>query len=514
MIKSFQVRLIWLSVLVSGLALSGFGIGSWWLIRGIQIERIDSEVRAHAEREAGRTRTPFAWQRFESTVLSNFGLRQSDELLLLVQDAAGQVIYQSADWPNSLETDRLPWPSRQDAHKPGPWIQLLRPPPPDGARLSQGSAPSEGNPKAPPGTDFLPPGMRPAASVIFRDIGTQQWRMGLASTDRARVLIGVNAKVIDDDMISVRNAFLVAIPFSLILISLGAWVLSSRALRPLKKLTAATRQVTAQGLDQRIAAIGEDREFRELIGVFNSMLERLERSFLQANRFSADAAHELKTPLAILQGQLERAIHQAEDGSVLQGELTSILDEVRRLSTISRKLLLLAQADAGRMRVFKEPFDLTLALQDLLEDAQMLAPQLQLSSAIEANLVLAADSSLLRQVLHNLIGNAIKYNLEPGWIHLCAQRHAQQIEVTVTNASHGIAKLDESKLFERFYRADTAHSRQVEGVGLGLSLSREIARAHGGDITLKPPTEGQVEFVLTLPCNPQDGVDSMTKPSS
>ncbi len=493
MIESFQVRLIWLSVLVSGLALSGFGLGSWWLIRGIQIERLDSEMRAHAEREVGRMRSPFAWQRFEFNVLTNFGLRHPTDLLLLVQDAAGQVIYQSGHWPAELQTDRLPWPSQHDMNKPGPWIQLLRPPPP-----GSGVPPDEAM-AAPAGADFPAPGQRPAASVISRDIASEQWRIGLASTERARVLIGVNARVIDGDMTSVRNAFLVAIPFALILISAGAWVLSRRALRPLEKLTTATRQITAQGLDQRLESRGKDREFVELIEVFNGMLERLERSFKQATRFSADAAHELKTPLAILQGQLERAIHQAEDGSALQRELSSILDEVRRLSTISRKLLLLSQADAGRMRVFKEPLDLTATLYDLLEDTQMLAPHLKVSSAIAADLMVQADASLMRQVLHNLISNAIKYNLESGWIHIAARQTAGQLEVSVANASPGIPAGDESKLFERFYRADTAHSRQVEGVGLGLSLSREIARAHGGDITFKVVTESSVEFILTLP---------------
>ncbi len=516
MIKSFRTRLIWLSVVVSGLALMAFGAGSWWLIQGIQIERLDAEVRAHAEREVGRLRSAFAWQRFEADVLTNFGLRQSRDLLLLAQDAAGQELYRSPHWPSNFDTARVPWPSQQDAPQPGPWIQLLRPPPPDGPRglpregqwappkdAPSGRPPDTARPRMdmPPGmaADMPPTGPRPASKVIFREIAGQPWRIGLASTERAHVLIAVNAAVIDGEMTSVRNAFLVAIPLALLMIGAGAWVLSSRALRPLKKLSEATRQVTAKGLDQRLSSMGEDLEFAELIGVFNSMLERLERSFQQANRFSADAAHELKTPLAILQGQLERAIQQAENRPALQRDLTSILDEVRRLSTISRKLLLLSQADAGRMRIFKAPFDLTSALQDVMEDTQMLAPHLKITSTIDAGLTMAADSSLIRQVLHNLISNAIKYNLPEGWIHLVTHRLENRIEVCVSNASAGIPVADEGKLFERFYRADTAHSRQVEGVGLGLSLSREIARAHGGDLMLKAQSGQSIEFVLLLP---------------
>jgi signal transduction histidine kinase len=504
MIKSFKTRLIGLSVLVSGMTLVAFGLGSWWLIHGIQLERLDTEVRSHAEREVGRQRTAFAWQRFEADVLINFGLRQSQDLLLLAQDGAGQVLYRSPHWPDDFATDRLPWPSQQDVPKAGPWIQLLRPPPPDGPR----GLPREGQwglPSTMPGAnsspnaDPPPPVPRPATAVVFRDIAGQQWRIGMASTERSRVLIAVNAKVMDGEMVSVRNAFLVAIPMALLMLSLGAWVLSSRAMGPLKKLTEATRQVTARGLDQRLSSQGKDQEFAELIAVFNDMLERLERSFKQATRFSADAAHELKTPLAILQGQLERAIQQAENRTALQSELSSILDEVRRLSGISRKLLLLSQADAGCMRVFKEPFDLSAALMDVLEDSQMLAPQLKMTQSIEPKLFIQADASLLRQVLHNLISNAIKYNLKPGWIHISAQRHAQSVELAVANAAHAMNQTDEAKLFERFYRADNARNREVDGVGLGLSLSREIARAHGGELRLKSQGGEQVVFELSLP---------------
>jgi signal transduction histidine kinase len=259
------------------------------------------------------------------------------------------------------------------------------------------------------------------------------------------------------------------------------------------------QSVTAKGLDQRIALGQEDAEFRQLIQVFNSMLERLERSFLQASRFSADAAHELKTPLAILQGQIERAMGLCEAGSPLQTSLTSILDEVQRLGTISRKLLLLSLADAGRLRLHITRVDLSAALEDLLEDAQMLAPQLTVTGAITPGLIVQADAELLRQVLHNLISNAIKYNAAPGWIRIAATRVKGRVEIAVSNSSAGIPTADRERIFERFYRADPAHNRQIEGVGLGLSLSREIARAHGGDLRLAASPAGEVRFVLGLP---------------
>lgn len=341
--------------------------------------------------------------------------------------------------------------------------------------------------------------IRPATTMLTRAVGNDSWRIALGTTPRARTATALNLRALNDEMRGIRNAFLLAMPVALFFVGLGAWVLSGRALRPVRKLTDATRRVTAEGLDQRLSAAGEDREFAELIELYNGMLERLGRSFRQAHRFSADAAHELKTPLAILQGQLERAINNVEPGSAIQAELTGILDEVRRLTTISRKLLLLSQADAGRLAIHRESFDLSMALADMLEDTQMLAPDLKVSAEIEPGLQPSADGALLRQVLHNLISNAIKYNIDHGWIHIAAKRWPKQIDVVVSNASHGIPQEDRGKLFQRFYRADPAHASKVEGVGLGLALSREIARAHGGDLSFRIDHEDAVHFTLTLP---------------
>ena len=165
----------------------------------------------------------------------------------------------------------------------------------------------------------------------------------------------------------------------------------------------------------------------------------------------------------------------------MQANLTSILDEVMRLGTISRKLLLLSQADAGKMNLLGVPFDLSAALHDLTEDTRMLAPQLLVTADVEAGLVIQGDAGLLRQLLHNLVSNAIKYNTPPdaaqGWIRIIAQRRTGGVEVVVSNSSEG------------------------------LSVSREIARAHGGDLTLQSDApvrqddtgSGAVHFCVRLP---------------
>ena len=332
-----------------------------------------------------------------------------------------------------------------------------------------------------------------------RERDGEVWRLALAQDDATRFAVAVNLRAVDADMRHTRNALLFSLPLALALTGAASWLLAARALRPVEKLVQATRSMTVGDLDQRIAIQGSDREFVELIAVFNRMLARLERSFRQAHRFTADAAHELKTPLAIVQGQLERALQLAPDASPLQRLLGSVLDEMRRLSTISSKLLLLAQADAGRLTIVRETMDLSHVLADLAEDSRMLAPQLRIDAEIQPGLLVQGDASLLRQVLHNLISNAIKYNVAGGWIRISVARWSHSAEVLVSNASEGIAPAQRERLFERFFRADQAHGRIVEGVGLGLSVAREIARAHGGDLTLKSVNAGSVQFSLLLP---------------
>jgi two-component system, OmpR family, heavy metal sensor histidine kinase CusS len=157
-------------------------------------------------------------------------------------------------------------------------------------------------------------------------------------------------------MNAIRNAYLMSIPALLVLIAIGSWWMSG----------------------SRVSIQDSDREFIELLEVFNQMMERLDRSFTQASRFSADAAHELKTPLSILQGELERTLHAVDPGSELQQRLSGLLDEIRHLSTIVRKLLLLSLADAGQMCLHTTKVDLSALLTDLVDDIEMLSPDLKL----------------------------------------------------------------------------------------------------------------------------------------
>lgn len=487
---SFRLRIALLSALLAGCALAGFAALSWWLVRDIRVKQLESDVAAHAERETNRRLPPGGWQQFEVILARNLAAGEAGDVLLLVEDGTGERVYRSAHWPAGVDEKQLAWPPL-----PGPDSNSRRPDPrmvPPPAEKSW-----EVRPDLRPDLSLRP--FPPAVTVSgFRTAG-HAWRIGLAVTPSARVAVAMSLAAVDAQMAALRNAFLLAVPLALVLIGLGSWIVAARTLAPVRRLNKSIRTVTAAGLDQRVAMREQDREFEELALAFNEMLARLEKSFKQASRFSADAAHELKTPLAILQGQIEREINAAEAGSRIQGVLAGILDEVRRLSGISRKLLLLSQADAAQLRLQLAPVDLSATLLDLAEDTRMLAPKLLVRVDVPPGIILSADENLLTQILHNLISNAIKYNIEGGWVRIAVSRTPQQVTVVVANASAGIEAEDRARLFERFYRADGAHGRRVDGVGLGLSLSRELARAHGGDLKLEVAADRSVEVSLTLP---------------
>jgi two-component system, OmpR family, heavy metal sensor histidine kinase CusS len=472
--RSFRLRIALLSAALAGTALVGFGVAAWFLIREANLQQLEEAIKTQLLRAAGlpRPETEAYWSTYENILPSMFDAKNEGWVALRVIKPGPVLVYQSPFWPLGLT---IPTP-------------VVFPPPP----------PKGGTPDAGLGRDSSP--RRPRLPQLLRyHTATDQWQVGVFHTHHRQVAIAINRKVLDRTLDPIRNIGLIAIPAILLLIALAAWFLAGVALRPLYRVDAAVRRVTAQGLDQRIAEGEADREFVTLIQAFNQMLSRLERSFQQASRFSGDAAHELRTPLAILQGQLEQEIRQAESGSQLQQHLSDMLGEVSRLSSILRKLLLLSLADAGRMHLTFSEVNLSPLFDEVVEDIDLQAPELKVKVEVEPNLKIEEDPDLLRQVLQNLATNAVKYNLPGGWIRIEAQGKQNQVVVTVTNQSEDLAEKVRDRLFERFYRADFAHSRQTEGVGLGLSLAREIVRSHQGELHLAAAQYGETGIILVLP---------------
>ncbi len=405
---------------------------------------------------------------------------------------------------DEIDPGRSPLGGQPDPNRFGPPGDRRPPPGPRPGGRAENLRPGDprGMPpgdRRPPRNDppYPPPLRTPLFSSRTLDDGT--WRIAALGAPHAALVAGIRLDSFQQDMANLRTGFLGASALALVGIVLGAWAVANQALAPLRRLSRAIEGVSARGLNQRVLEDTRDPDLRQLTQQFNAMMGRLEGSFSQAVRFSADAAHELKTPLSILQGHIEEAVRKEAPGSERQETYSKLLEEVQRLKTIVGKLLLLARADAGQLSLSIAPINFSEALEETCEDTRILAPSLDISAEIEPAVRIDADEALLRQVLQNLCSNAIKYNVKSGKIRFRLRRKDNAAVFTLWNMGKPIPNADRARIFDRFYRVDTARNRKVGGAGLGLSLAREIARAHGGDLTLEPPMDGWVGFRLTLP---------------
>ena len=294
-------------------------------------------------------------------------------------------------------------------------------------------------------------------------------------------------------------AMLAAIPTVLVVTLVGsAWV-ASKAIAPVEEIRQATNTITAQRLDQRLPVPQTNDEMAGLIKMLNTTFDRLQRSFEQSARFSADASHHLKTPIAILRADVEEILADPSCSESTQQRAEGLLHRIHQLSSVVDNLLLLSRADAGRVELSRAEFELGEVLEGVLDDAHTLADPLDLT--VEANipkhLRLKADPTFVGMIAQNLVENAVKYNNPGGRIRVEARAVNGEVEMTIGNTGDGIPKERVSLLFERFHRV--CGGERVPGHGLGLSIARELARAHGGDVELVRSDGSWTEMRMRLP---------------
>ena len=280
-------------------------------------------------------------------------------------------------------------------------------------------------------------------------------------------------------------------------------VISYAALRPFKNIQKLFAKIDIKDPHSRshLQAEGAYRELTSFINYFNELIDRSRLSYQQANRFSSDASHELKTPLTIVRGHLQRLINKSKDSSDDQIQLSLVMDEVERLISITIKLLMLSQADAGRLATLKETIHFNNLVDHLVEDYSNYRPDIEIIKTLQKNIELIADKDLITQLMLNLFSNAFKYNFSGGKVIFDASCNATHLTFTISNTTHlSAAGLDE-RVFERFYRYLESHNdanNPQQGSGLGLSLCREIAKAHGGDLEIGPVVNQTVTFSCRL----------------
>jgi signal transduction histidine kinase len=337
----------------------------------------------------------------------------------------------------------------------------------------------------------------PSCLVASFEYNKSDWRASLYSSPNGNSFLAVDiASTTQELENTLREALIVVIPLSLLLSVLGSWFIATNTIRPLNRLHKSMDLVTQKDFSHRLPVRKEDKEFKRLTDAYNTMLERLEKSFHQATRFTADAAHELRTPLTILRGKLEQAVISENTQKI---DLNEIMDDVGNLSAITRKLLILSQADSGFLALHHAPINITDMLDELIDDLDLLSDQIPLHCHIDRALTLNGDGLLLKQLFNNLLSNAIRYSRAEEGIVINAQQIEQFIDVKISNHCAPISQETRLHLFDRFYRGELDRIQGISGSGLGLSLAREIARAHGGDLVLEPSADDVVAFSLRLP---------------
>ncbi|WP_126446157.1 heavy metal sensor histidine kinase [Sulfuricystis multivorans] len=277
------------------------------------------------------------------------------------------------------------------------------------------------------------------------------------------------------------------------------WFVAQRGLSPLKAIKQRAAAITANNLHFRLPSEAIPRELAELTDTLNGMLSRLEESFQRLADFSSNLAHELRTPISNLLTQTQVMLSRARSADEYCDVLASNAEEFERLSRMISDMLFLAKADNNQIIPNLEPVDLAEEVHSLLEYYEILAEEKRLHLSVSGNGVVNGDRLMLRRAISNLLSNAIRHTPEDGSIAIRIHDSDQErVGLSVENSGPAIPPEHLERLFDRFYRADSARNRTTEGAGLGLAITRSILRAHGGDVHVTSADQS-TRFMLLMP---------------
>lgn len=336
-------------------------------------------------------------------------------------------------------------------------------------------------------------------------------RKVIASPENKTYLIVVSQAIdpLTEELEFLRAIFLTAVPIALLLAALGGWFLARKSLMPVVAMSESARRISAENLEQRLPVSNPRDELGRLAATFNELLTRLQGSFSQQRQFMADASHELRTPLHVMRTAAEVTLEQPrrEEGEYREA-LSIINDQTRRLTRIVEDLFTLARADAGQRELEPRNFYLDELVAETARAAAVLAARkrvrIELDQAPETPY--RGDEALLRQMLLNLLDNAVKHTPAGGQVKLHLGRTDSAHSIVVSDTGTGIPAEAQPHIFERFYRADKARTRETNGnsnggAGLGLSIAQWIAQAHGGSLILQHSNQTGSAFRILLPAN-------------
>jgi signal transduction histidine kinase len=287
----------------------------------------------------------------------------------------------------------------------------------------------------------------------------------------------------------------------------GVW-LAKKVLAPIETLCARAETMSEADLGRRLAVDSPYQEFRRLTQAVNSVLDQFQRNSEVQRNFCEIAAHEMKTPLTILQGNLEVALMKARTTAEYRDALINNLEQVGRLIALTRPLLTLAKFTSSKPPIHLAPLALEPLIQEIVDELTLLADDCRITLMFESQPVpsILGDAQWLKQALINLLDNALRYTPPGGFVTVRLHRAGEWVDVAVEDTGHGIESENIPHLFERFYRTDWARAKDSAGTGLGLPIVKEIAEAHGGTISVASQIHKGSIFTLRLPVSTRQTV--------
>lgn len=279
----------------------------------------------------------------------------------------------------------------------------------------------------------------------------------------------------------------------------GSFV-SKRMLKPIDKITKTAQIISIRDLNKRIEVTSADDELSRLTNTFNEMIERLQNSFQNQNKFVSDASHELRTPISVIQGYINLLDRWGKDDKeILQEAINTIKSETSSMTKLIEKLLFLARGDSGALKLEKENFSLNELIDEVIKESRIIAPDYCIISEKNEFISICADIRLIKQALRALIDNSIKYTPTKGKIKINSYLELENILITIEDTGVGIPKKEIPKLFNRFYRVDEARSKKTGGTGLGLAIVKQIIDIHNGSISIESELGKGSKIIIRLP---------------
>jgi heavy metal sensor kinase len=299
---------------------------------------------------------------------------------------------------------------------------------------------------------------------------------------------------------------LLALPIAVVASAIAAYRVAGKALNPLEQMARQTEQITASHLDERVQVENPDDELGHMARVLNGLLERLQQSFENIERFTSDVSHELRTPLASIRSVGEVGLEREHSAKRYRDIIGSMLEEVARLTHLVDTLLIMSRADAGQIELHRTAFLLFDLAREVTNLVSVVADEKQQNISLEGDdtVTVIADRMLLRQAILNILDNAVKYAPAQTMIRIClngnfrTSANGRIAELSIENEGPAISDEDRTRIFDRFYRAAVTRSHNAGGIGLGLAIAKWAVEANGGEIGVRAGSSGGSSFYIRL----------------